>query len=153
MSEHHLGPPLIQIINDLNSYGSRYAILGGIAIGAHTNPRFTNDVDLAVVVENDEEAEKLIHFLLGSNYTINSMMEQDDTGRLATIRLAHAEHPDILVDLLFASSGIEDQIVKHAQEMTLFGNIVANVASIGHLIATKLLSESEHRTHDKQEPC
>lgn len=44
------------------------------------------------------------------------------------------------IDLLFASSGIEDDIVGRADRLEVLPGVVMPVASIGHLIALKALA-------------
>lgn len=73
------------------------------------------------------------------------------TGRLATIRLASpvGTDDDVVVDLLFASSGIEAEIVKAAETIEIVPGLAVPVASTGHLIALKLLSrDDETRPQD-----
>ena len=50
---------------------------------------------------------------------------------------------DAIVDLLFASSGIEDEIITTADEIELFAGLAAPVATIPVLIALKLLARVE----------
>lgn len=77
-------------------------------------------------------------------------IEQTGTGRLATVRLSPPrEKADVLVDLLFASSGIEPEIVAEATSMPLFEISKLPVAGIPHLIAMKILSESDRRLQDR----
>lgn len=46
----------------------------------------------------------------------------------------------VVVDLLFASSGIEPEIVEQAERIAVFHGIVLPVATVGHLLAMKILS-------------
>lgn len=122
--------------------GARFALVGGIAISARAEPRFTRDLDLAVAVRDDAEAETLLSSLSTAGYRIVSTVEQDATGRLATVRLAPPGEPDdgIVVDLLFASSGIEPEIVASAEPLVVFAGPPLPVATLPHLIALKVLS-------------
>jgi hypothetical protein len=54
------------------------------------------------------------------------------------------------VDLLFVSSGIEAEVVDSAECLEVLGNRVP-VAQRGHLIALKVLSESESRFRDRED--
>ncbi|MDX2015132.1 MAG: nucleotidyl transferase AbiEii/AbiGii toxin family protein [Myxococcaceae bacterium] len=125
----------------------RIALVGGLAVSARAEPRFTRDVDLAVAVANDGEAERLIGELLGKGYRVAAQVDQEATGRLATVRTVPSG-TSILCDLLFASSGIEPELVAHATSLTLFDGCSAPVASVGHLIAVKLLARSPRRLQD-----
>jgi len=53
-----------------------------------------------------------------------------------------------LVDLLFASSGIEQEIVAKAERMTILPGLDVPVATTGHLLALKVLAEQEDRPQD-----
>ena len=44
----------------LNNLGVKYAVVGGIAVSFRSVVRTTNDLDLAVVVNNDAEAESIV---------------------------------------------------------------------------------------------
>lgn len=135
----------------LERQGKRAALLGGLAVSAWTEPRFTRDVDLAVAVDSDADAELLIRHLGESGYKLWASVEQTSTGRLATARLIppHSSEDEVVVDLLFASSGIEPEVVGAAVQVDLGGNRPIPVAQIGHLVALKLLSvDSLHRAQD-----
>lgn len=136
---------LRKVIGDLAAH--RFALVGGLAVSARAEPRFTRDVDLAVAVDSDAEAERLVSTLVTRGYRISAQVEQDDTGRLATVR-AVPPTGSVLCDLLFASSGIEPGIVANASRLTLFEGCEAPVASVGHLIAVKLLARSPARLQD-----
>jgi hypothetical protein len=77
--------------------------------------------------------------LLGCGYSLFSTLEHDN-GRLATVRLRrHIGGVGIIVDLLFASSGIEPEIVEAAEAVEISPKLTLPVATTGHLIALKLL--------------
>ena len=78
-------------------------------------------------------------------------IEQTGAARLSTIRLVRPEEPGVFVDLLFASSGIEPEIVETAEPLRVLGAEV-KVATVGHLIATKILARDDRkRPRDKQD--
>lgn len=49
-----------RIVGDLDGQGSAWALVGGLAVSARTEPRTTRDVDVAVTVPDDAAAEALI---------------------------------------------------------------------------------------------
>lgn len=51
---------LRQIVADLERSSHAFALVGGFAISARTEPRFTRDVDLVVSVVDDAAAEALL---------------------------------------------------------------------------------------------
>lgn len=113
------------------------ALAGGLAVSCRSEPRFRRDIDLAVAVRDDQEAERLLATLRGRGYRILATVEQDAVGRLATVRLAlpggDPETP--VLDLLFASSGIEREVVDSCEELALFPEVIAPVARLEHLLA------------------
>lgn len=54
-----------QARDDLARLGRSFAVIGGLAVSARTEPRFTRDIDFAVVVATDRDAEKLARDLQG----------------------------------------------------------------------------------------
>ena len=48
----------------------RWALVGGLAVSVRARPRFTNDLDLAVAVETDQEAESLVYALTMQSYRV-----------------------------------------------------------------------------------
>ncbi len=146
---------LLRVLSDvaklLDSQQLDWALVGGLAVSARTEPRFTRDVDLVVSVSSDPIAEGLSRKLLAAGYSILSTVEQDATSRLATIRLEPPGEPTggVVVDLLFASSGIEPEIAAGAERIEIAGGQIVPVATIGHLIAQKVLSrDDESRPQD-----
>jgi hypothetical protein len=123
-----------------------YAVVGGLAASIHGEARFTRDIDVALMVENDEEAELCIHGFIQKGYALVATVEQDATHRLATARL---RHPDgVVCDLIFATCGIERDIVASAQRIELFPGTWVATATAESMIAMKVLSASPKRPRD-----
>lgn len=137
----------------LDSLDREWVLIGGLAVSALTEPRFTRDVDLAVVVADDRDAEGLIRTLLARGFGVLAQVEHEAAERLATVRL-HAPGESaqgVVVDLLFASSGIEAELVASARRELIFSGIEVPLPAVGHLIALKLLSETDRRLKDRQD--
>ncbi len=134
---------------NLGEIGVHFALIGGLAVGARAEPRYTRDVDLAVSVANDEEAERLLYAMAGRGYVVDTVIEQTRTNRLATARLRHRADPEVFLDLLFASSGIEAELVESAERVAYRPGTELPVARVGYLIALKVLSESDSRLQDR----
>ena len=142
-----LAAALDRIVVDLARLEVRSALIGGIAVGARGQERFTKDVDLAVAVANEAEAERVVFALQQAGYKILMLLEHEQTGRLATVRLTppgESEH-GVVVDLLFASSGIEREVVAAAEELEVFPGRMVAVARVEHLIALKILARDDVR--------
>jgi predicted nucleotidyltransferase len=132
---------------DLVQLGRSFAIVGGLAVSTWAEPRLTRDADLAVAVDDDTDAELLVAKLRVRGYRVLAAVEQVATGRLGTVRLVgeSAGADGIVTDLLFASSGIEAEIVEQAISTMVVPSLVLPVACVGHLIAMKLLARDDRR--------
>jgi hypothetical protein len=133
---------LMQTAEDLDAIGARWAVIGGLAVAFRAEPRFTKDVDVAVAVADDEEAEGIVNRLQVRGYALASLVEQDYVNRLATARLVRPKvgASSAFIDLLFANSGIEEEIVRRADRLEVLPGVFMPVASLGHLIALKVLA-------------
>ena len=136
---------------DLTALNLRWALIGGWAVTVRARPRTTEDFDVVIAVAGDREAEKVAFALLNRGYLYppEHALEQKEVGRLATVRLlapGEKEH-DVVVDLLFASSGIEQEVVAAAEPMEI-QELVVPVARTGHLVALKVLAGREKDVED-----
>jgi hypothetical protein len=102
---NRLESALVQIAAALEEAGTGWALVGGLAVSVRTEPRFTRDVDIAVAVQDDSEAESLIRTMRDRGYVAHTLVEQEATGRLATARLLPPGETaaGVVVDLRFAS--------------------------------------------------
>ena len=148
---NRLGAVLADAVGLLDELDRGCALVGGLAVSARANPRFTQDVDLAVAVAGDKEAEQVVRAFQSRGYSVFSVVEQQATGRLATARFIPPGETDegMVLDLLFASSGVEPELVEHADPIEVFSAVVVRVARAGHLLVLKLLSESDDRPQDR----
>jgi predicted nucleotidyltransferase len=137
---------LLRSVRDVVDDGPAFALVGGFAVSVRTEPRFTRDVDVAMAVGSDAEAEATTQRFLRHGYRVTAVVEHDTAGRLATARLSDATGG--MVDLLFASSGIEPEIVARAERLEVVRGVEVPVATTGDLIALKLLSVSDERPTD-----
>jgi predicted nucleotidyltransferase len=138
---------LEEIARALEELTARYALVGGLAVSARAEVRFTRDVDVAVAVGDDAEAEAVVYRLKRSGFLPVTTVEQKKTKRLATARL---ESPNgTVVDLIFATSGIENEIVSRSQSVYLNPGLSVPVAQAEELLAMKVLSMSDERLQDR----
>lgn len=140
---------LIQLASDLETLSVRWALIGGLAVSALAEPRTTGDVDVVIAVADDPEAERATLDLQARGYQIHSVLEHA-AGRISTVRLLApgSARPRILVDLLFASSGIEPEIAALAERLEVMSGLEVPVARVGHLLALKILAAKEARPRD-----
>jgi hypothetical protein len=145
----HLESHAVPAINKLQELGAKFAVVSGIAVSVRTIERFTKDLDLAVAVESDVEAEGLVLALSRSGYSVETVIEQYAMNRLSTVRLISKGEVVMFIDLLFASSGIEPEVVASAEEVEIFPDVTGLVATVPSLIALKVLSaDSKTRLQD-----
>lgn len=133
---------LIEAARVLRELGRPYAVVGGLAVSARAEPRLTRDVDIAIAVRDDTEAESFIQALHGRGYRLRSLVEQTRTARLATARLSNPRS-QVILDVLFASSGIEPEIVRKAESLAIIPDVTLPVARLGHLLALKILARDD----------
>jgi hypothetical protein len=136
---------LIRLDADLKALKIRWALIGGMAVALRAIARTTQDVDVAIAVRSEKEADNLVrslHFRGYHDQPLDPMRWQTDQDRLAMIRLlAPGEEPSrIAVDLFFDSSGVEEEIVAAAQTLRILPGVYVPVATTGHLIALKVLA-------------
>ena len=144
----NLSETLTILIGYFDASGFPWAVIGGLAVSARAVPRFTLDADIAVAVDTDADAERLVGNLREVGFTPVATMEQDYVERLAGVRLIAGSNGGFEVDLLFASSGIEPEIARDASRIELVPGLVAPVAQLSHLLALKLLSRDPRRPQD-----
>lgn len=135
-----LGAQLEDAARLLRDVGLGFAVVGGLAVSARTEPRFTRDVDLAVAVPDDSAVERLVLLATQRGYRAFSLLDHDVAKRIATVRL-QSEHG--VLNLLFASSGIEAEIVRDAEDLEILPGVRAPVARVPHLMAQKLLARDD----------
>lgn len=142
---NRLETALADIARRLDQKGLGWAVIGGLAVSVRAEPRFTRDVDLAVAVEDDRQAERLVGDLRGAGYEILETVEQEATGRFATARLMPPgqDQGGVVVDLLFATSGIEREVVASAEHLEMLPDLNLPVAGVPELIALKLLARDD----------
>lgn len=138
---------LAEICRELVRLGRRFALVGGLAVSVRAEVRFTRDVDIVVPVADDVEAEELTYQLRSAGYSAVATVEHETRHRLSTFRLMSPS--GVKVDLLFASSGIEVEIVDSATPIDFEGAGSVPVAKAEELLAMKILSMTDTRLQDR----
>lgn len=134
---------LVDLSRCLDELTVSWAMVGGFAVSARVEPRFTRDVDVAVAVTGDSEAEQLVQSLGSRGYVVTTTIEHEPSGRLATVRLRAPGSAPVVVDLLFASSGIEPELVEQAERLELLPGMVVPVATTSALMVLKVLARDD----------
>lgn len=142
-----VGAALERIVARLDAGQAQWAVVGGLAVSARCEPRFTRDVDVCVLAVDDDHAQQVVRSLVVAGYAVDGLVEQEAADRLATVRLLEpgAVTAGVVVDLLFASSGIEPEVVRAAERLEVLPGLHVPVASAGHLVVLKLLARDDER--------
>jgi hypothetical protein len=138
---------LANIVAELARLKRAFALVGGLGVSVRGEVRFTRDVDLALRVRDDADAEHLARELGARGYAVVALVEHDEAKRLATLRLRSPS--EVTVDLLMASSGIEPEIVARATAVAIEGVGEVPVAQPEELLAMKVLSMDDRRLQDR----
>ena len=91
---------LKRIFAELEDAGVACALIGGLAVSARAEPRTTRDVDVAISADGDAAAEQLVSHLQNRGYVVGMRLEQEKTGRIATVRLTRDSERSVYIDLL-----------------------------------------------------
>ncbi|MGK0481263.1 MAG: putative nucleotidyltransferase [Planctomycetota bacterium] len=145
----------VELVELIQSLGYDCALVGGLAVSVRTRPRATQDIDVAVAVTADEDAERVGFELSEAGYRLRDTLENTGTGYISTLRFNHprdahdAQEPTI--DVLFSTCGIEREIVDDATPIRSSSGAIVRVAQVPHLIAMKTLSERDDRAKDRED--
>ena len=142
---NRLAIALERVRSQLDRLDLHWAVIGGLALAVRAEPRQTRDIDIAIAVEDDAQAEAAVRSLTdgGLLFVDEGVLEQTAVGRLATVRLeVPATHADdrVPVDLFFSSSCVESELVAAAERLEVLPGLSLPVATTGFLIALKVLA-------------
>ena len=148
-----LATSLARLAGDLARIPVAWALIGGFAVSSRAEPRFTRDIDVCIAADTDSDAEGLGAALTGLGYAVVAIVEHEYRDHLATIRLSSPATDGVVadgvvVDLLFASSGVEREIVQQAELLEILPGLTVPVATAGHLVVLKLLARDAGRPQD-----
>lgn len=142
-----LARALRQACADLASVGKPFALVGGLAVSLRGYVRFTRDIDFAIVAKDDMEVEELVRTMRTRGYELVTLVEQDETKRIATVRLTSPS--GVTLDLLTASSGIEPEVVSRSERLEWDADLSLSVARAEELVSLKVLAMTERRPRDR----
>lgn len=150
MTEPRLARAFLRLEADLRALGVPWALVGGLAVSARAEPRTTRDIDVAVAVRDDRAAESVVKLLRERGYLDQVIMDHRDIERLSTVRFTRrGDASGVFYDLLFATAGIESEVVAEADVLEVLPGLFAPVAKTGHLLAFKVLALRPDRPQDR----
>jgi len=142
MSIQILGSILKRLVAFLEDKMVEYALVGGLAVSFRTIERATKDIDIAIAVDSDEVAEGLIREFQLLDFQPATLLENKLHKRISTVRLLSKESPNVFVDILFSTSGIEKDVCGSAELIEILPDLKLRVATLASLIAMKILSST-----------
>jgi predicted nucleotidyltransferase len=140
----------VKAIKEFFDAGSvRYCLVGGLAVSVRVGERTTKDIDFAISVASEKQAEDTIRYLLDCGLKLETLLEHKNSGLMSTVRLKYIDGPNYFIDLLFSASGIEQEIVDLSSDVELLPGFYLPVATVPALLVMKLISaDSERRPTD-----
>jgi len=138
--KHELLYVLNRVINTLEKYGYRYALIGGIANQIWGQARFTYDIDIKVLVPDTDYDG--VRETLTSAFPESGRPEMPLNPLIVSVKIH-----DVVVDFLLTTPGYEEQIIARAMQSTI-ADISVWVCSAEDLIIQKALA---HREKDWQD--
>lgn len=135
---------LRRVTSDLHQSGVAWCLVGGLGTSVYIEPRTTKDIDVVVSVSDEAQANRLKDSLLSRGYTNPQvLMHTTPTRRMGwRVFIPPSGESSIPLDILVAACGIEKEIVAGATTIEILPGLSLPVASIGHLIAMKVLSQN-----------
>ncbi len=130
---------------NLHELSNSWALVGALAVSVYTEPRTTRDIDIAIVLKTNEEQLRIIEQLQKRGFSKASVqMHTLPTHKLGfRLGIPTSTGTSVALDLLCSSTGIEEEIVLGANKLEVFPKLFIPVASVGHLIGMKLLSQND----------
>lgn len=122
----------------LDDAGVPWMPVGGLAVGAWTEPRGPKDCDLAIAVPDDPSA--LEQALAAIDLTIaRGDLRRASTGGSVRLRLEREGAAPVLVDLLCAGTPFEHEALARAREAAVLG-VPTRVVAPDDLLVYKLIA-------------
>jgi hypothetical protein len=133
------------IIKQLNAADIKYAVVGGIALSFHTEPRYTKDIDFLVLSNCIDHLKSILKSM---DYTFEAQSWTFKKSNITLHRLTKIEGEDSLtIDILEAAEERHIRIIENAiTEKTEYGFV--NIATREDLIWMKRLRNSKQDIAD-----
>jgi hypothetical protein len=144
---------LSAVADDLDELGRSWALVGALALGVYARPRATLDADIALVVRDDSDANDFAKALQARGYLALEAGVHPQEGHFTSARFVSPVRAGgrLIVDFMFDTTGIEKEIVASADRLAVSREFEAPIATRGHLIAMKILSNRPQDGVDLQE--
>ena len=128
---------LRELLLALNAHAVEYLVVGGYAVGVHSEPRATKDLD--IFIRADENNSVAVYRALADYGTPLGGLTPD-TFKDEPTSVFQINLPPSRIDILQSIEGVDfDEAWKNRLEALVEGDIPAHVISREHLIKNKLL--------------
>lgn len=133
-----------EFIELLNAQKVKYLIVGGYAVGFHSRPKFTNDLDIWVD-NSPENAEKVLNVLKVFGFEELDIRIEDLTSPDHVIQLGYAP---LRIDIMMSVSGLNFNEAYQNRVKGKYLGVEAHFASIDDILQNK---KSSGRTKDLED--
>ena len=124
---------LLRLFND---FQVKYLVVGGYAVIKYTEPRYTKDLDVWVLIGSDN-AERLISAIADFGMEAVGLQPADFMEPDTVIQLGY---PPVRIDLLTSASGVDFEDCWARRVAISVGSVAAGFISYEDLIANKRAS-------------
>lgn len=133
-----------EFIELLNAHKVNYLIVGGYAVGFHSRPKFTNDLDIWVD-NSPENAGKVLNVLKVFGFEELDIRIEDLTSPDRVIQLGYAP---LRIDIMMSVSGLNFNEAYQNRVKGKYLGVEAHFASIDDILQNK---KSSGRTKDLED--
>lgn len=128
-----LANDFIEFIELLNNHKVEYMIVGGYAVMAHGQPRYTEDFDIWIK-PSDVNAEKMMVVLKEFGFVLKGLSKEDFEVEDMVVQLGY---PPLRIDLMGSISGVTfDEAFPH-KILRKIGQIEMNFIGLNELVRNK----------------
>jgi hypothetical protein len=128
-----LHPDFRDLLVEFGRSGAKYAVLGGYAVGYHSKPRATKDLD--VIVSALDSNLSRVAAALSAFGAPASVVEAART--MAPTDIVYLGVPPVRIDILRTADGIDAERAIENATLARLGDLVIPVLTIDDLIANK----------------
>jgi hypothetical protein len=139
-------PDFLDFIRLLNKHKVEYLVIGGYAMAAYNNPRFTKDLDIWIK-RNDPNADKMLRVIEDFGFGNLKIEKSDFLNPARFIQLGLAP---VRIDIATEISGTSFEDAYLSRNEVEVGNIMVPVIGIDEFIKNKLASARKQDIADAE---
>ena len=128
-----LNPDFREFIELLNSNQVRYLVVGGYAVAFHGHPRYTKDIDIWILV-NENNAKKVLKTLDDFGFSSLDLKEEDFLTLGYVIQLGY---PPNRIDILTGVTGLDFDLCYSSKMKLDIDGIIVNFIDLDNLKKNK----------------